>query len=248
MGKTSVKILFLIIISITCFALVACGNLSPGNNTQDTGGGSEEQEENLHADEIAFIENNVANFTFVFASDVSGDLRSNVYDLIDRLRAMGVTVSEPVNHTDASVVSECEIIIGTGVKGRDGKYSVNPYDLGDDGYVVKVIDKKLVIAGGTVAMTEEAFDYFVEQVLCITDETASFESLYVKKDFENLQLTEYPITSVKIGERELSEYTIILDIEEASAFNTDDIRYFKRNLYRKTGYSLEVTDIYKASK
>ena len=247
MRKLTFKILIFTLCALICLGFFGCDTSVPDNSvtepSDDEGTG---ENENLHIDEIAFIENNVANFTFVFASDVSGDLRGEVYSLTDRLRSLGVNISEPVNHTDYEAVTECEIIIGVSVKNREDKYSVNPYELGDDGYVVKAIDKKLVIAGGTSKMTEKAFEYFKEHVLSITDETNSFASLYVKKDFEELKLTEYSISSVKIGERELSEYTILLDIEKASDYNTDDIRYFKRNLYRKTGYALDVGYIEKA--
>lgn len=213
------------------------------NNGETGTGGTGEPEV---PEGIAFIKDNSAAFTFVFASDIGGDLRTKVYDLVDSLRAMGVNIAEPVSHTDTSMVTECEIIIGTGVEGRDEKYSVDPYTLGERGYVVRVIDKKIVIAGGNSKMTETAFDYFVEHVMGINSETASLSSLYVKENFEKLEKTEYEITSVKIGTKDLSEYTLITDIEDAAAFNTDDIRYFRRNLYKSTGYWLDTGEVDKA--
>ena len=246
MKKNLLKILLLVLCLTLAIGLFAC-------DSDETGGGEGEGEGTGNGggqndSEIVLVENNVAKFQFVLATGVSGDDRSTVTNLIAQLRKLGVQISDPVSHTDAGKVADCEIIIGTDVKNRDEKYVISKYDLGDEGYVVRAVDNKVLVAGGSEKMTGNAIKYLIEQLFGITKRTESFENFKLEKNFEYLKETQYLIKSIKIGEREISDYTLIVDLTNSANFSMDYIEKFRSKLYEKAGYWLASSNTANAGK
>ena len=233
---------FLVILMMLGLALscTSCGEGSSdgadtGDNTQQ-GGTENPPVDDEPSENLVLIDENKANFQIVITSETDGSVRKAVENFVSDLQDIGVDVEKLVSDS-ASEVRECEIIVGTNVKGREAKYVLDPHDYGADGYVIKIVDDKVLIGGGTVEQTKTAFDYFVKNVVKLTSKTKEMEKLEVERSYERLKETKYLIDSVKVAGNDLSEYVFVTDLANATNPN---IRKLRQNLYDQTGYWLDL--------
>lgn len=188
---------------------------------------------------LSLISEQKANFKIVYTSASGGDGARVANKLAQQLRKLNVIVDDPVRDTNATAVSECEIIIGCNAKNRPAACSISDRYLGAEGYVIQVIGDRVVIAAGTPSLTASVFSDFVEQTFGITDDTNSLRSLSIDRLYYSEKLTEYKIESVNISGIDLSKYTLVYDLDGIGNFNKSDIESFREDLFDASGYWLE---------
>ena len=235
------KIIILTFVMATVLSLASCNN---GGNTDtapddDTAIGGETNndtppgEDNVHKD-LVLIEDGKAKFKVVVAGGTDAAIRKRVESFISDLKKLGVDVDSYVSGSDAGSITDCEIIVGTDVSHRDAKYVLNPRDYGEDGYVIKVVDDKVLIGGGNAAQTKNAFEYFIKNVVKLTSKTKEMNELTIDRSYERLKETTYLIDSVEIAGTDLSEFVFITNV-----IDSNELAKFQSLLYKNTGYWLE---------
>ena len=246
MKNTFVKFLLLVLALTVVFTFASCGkdtgdgtNDGANDGTGDTGDVTPPEGENNDPDNLVLIEDSKAKFNIVLAYESDSAIRKSVESFIDDLRDIDVEIGDFVTDAPNSEIVDCEIIVGTKVRGRDDKYVLNRRDYGDDGYVIKVVDNKVLIGGGNEAQTKTAFDYFVKNVIKLTSKTKSMEEFKLERSYERLKETKYLIDSIEIAGTDLSEYVFV---SNATGSKNPEINGFRESLYSASGYWLESAD------
>lgn len=102
--------------------------------------------------------------------------------------------------------------------------------LRENDYVIKVVNAKLVVAGGSNEATAVAIKHFAAMFFSDTR-----ESLVLRDDFEYRHEHEYPVEYVDIDGSPLGDYTILY----AEGAQTDAL-FLSDTIRAKTGYLLDV--------
>ena len=250
--KNLIKMLLILALTLCCvFALASCEMIEgilaniPGFSTGDTNDGGEDEGEGneddgkVELEGLALIEGGKANFQIVQATTKGAPLRAKA--LYDRFKELGIELNAPISDSDAAKVTDCEIVIGADIKNREDKVISSRY-LGSDGYQIKVVGNSVVIAGGSDKALTKAYEIFLSQILGINTKTKAgdIDNLAIKEDTEVLKLTDYLIDSIKVAGNDLSEYTLVIDVDKASGFEFPNIDGFREKLYTETGYWLDL--------
>ncbi len=260
MKNNFLKILLLILSLSLAFCLFGCSVETPdgesGDNEDevnkpaepDEGGSSDTIDwENVPLDGLVLIYNNKARFQVVYTVEGGSAAVRAAEELVATLRELGVEVADAVSDKDAADVKDCEIIIGTGARHRGDEVNVGQRYLGAKGYTVRTVGTRIVIAGGSASLTKGLYNDFVENQLGIGKKTTELPEVAIAEDYGIEQLTEYTIPSISVAGVDLSEYTLIIDVEGASNFAFDEIREFPEMLYSVSGYWLDVGTVENAA-
>ena len=241
MKNTFLKLLLLVLAAATVFSLASCGKDSgDGTNdgTGDTGDVTPPDGDENDTENLVLIEDSKAQFKIVIADNVDGATRKSIENFISNLQDIGVEVEDHISDSDKALVTDCEIIVGTGVRNRDEKYVLDPHDYGEEGYVIKVVDNKVLIGGGNETQTKTAFDYFVKNVIKLTSKTKEMEEFKLERSYERLKETKYLIESIEIAGNDLSEYVFVTNLKITGA-NNPTVKSFRDELYSASGYWLD---------
>ena len=107
-------LLLLLIAALAVFAvagLTACSGDEPDDEPDEPA----YPEDELPLEGLILIRKNIAQFKVVIASGAGGEGRRAAGELVELLGdTLGVEISDTVEDKDASAISDCEIIIGTG--------------------------------------------------------------------------------------------------------------------------------------
>lgn len=187
---------------------------------------------------VVLVEDGKANFNVVVTSKAGGSGMFAASSLITKLRAFGIEMNDVAMDTESAGSVGCEIIIGAGASGRGDACNITERELGTEGTIVKIVGNKIVIAGGTEALTAAAFNKFVEESLGITNTTRAVDYLEVDSSCCYTKTSEYIISSITIANNDLSNYGFVLDVSYAMAFGVEDITAFHDKLFEISGYWL----------
>ena len=165
------------------------------------------------ADLPLFIDG-VPTFTIVIADDASDDIKTAARSLQNKLsRNYGIDITVALE--SKSTEAEVEVLIGN-IKSRGDKYSYDEHTLGSKGYVIKLIDTKIIINGGSLESRLSAFEKFTEEILGVkigedifdVTMTAAQTVEYIQRDFN--------ITSLRIDGEEIRGFKIALTIADTT--------------------------------
>ena len=186
--------------------------------------------------ELLLIHNGKALFNVVYTQKSGGSGKRAADGFVKDLRSFGVEVNDAISDKEASQVTDREIIIGSDALNRDD-CCITATSLGADGQMIKIVGKKIVIAGGTPDITAKAFDVYVKTQMKITSKTKTLETLSVASNYVYEKLTEYAIESIKIGSNNLGDYTLVYDLDGFTALNytTSKIKSFASSIFDKSG-------------
>ena len=189
--------------------------------------------------ELVLIQNSKALFNVVYTQKSGGPGKRAADNFVKDLRSFGVEVNDAISDKDASKVTDREIIIGSDALNRED-CCIKATSLGADGQVIKIVGKKIVIAGGTPDLTAKAFDVYVKTQMKITSKTKTLETLSVADDYGYEKLTEYAIESIKIGSKDLDDYTLVYDLSGLESLNYSalKIKDFANSIFDKSGIVL----------
>ncbi len=196
-------------------------------------------EDDLPLDGLVLIRKNVAQFKVVIASGAGSEGRRAARDLVDRLRELGVEISDPIEDKDAAAVTDCEIIVGAGVKNRPDECVISVADLGPQGQTVRVVGNRVVCVGGTINYTRKAVEKLVKEYMGIDANTETKRNVAIALDLNDTALTDYQVDKITIAGNDLAQYKIVCDENDLGAFPyvTDGI---KKAVYNCAGYNLSV--------
>ena len=226
-------------IEIPDFGLGNDSNDDDGDNDKDTGKNDEEGDLPEEAGKLLLIHNSKALFNVVYTQKSGGPGKRAADNFVKDLRSFGVEVNDAISDKDASKVTDREIIIGSDALNRED-CCIKATRLGADGQVIKIVGKKIVIAGGTPDLTAKAFDVYVKTQMKITSKTKTLETLSVSSTYSQEKLTEYAIESIKIGSKDLGDYTLVYDLSGLESLNYSvlKIKDFANSIFDKSGIVL----------
>ena len=189
---------------------------------------------------LVLIENGVANFRVVHTanSESTGAILADMF--VERLRELGVTVSDSVLDVDNVGAFDCEIIIGAEAAGRGDECKITAHYLGREGEVIKRVGNKIIIAATDSSMTQALFNKFVSECLGITAQTTSLDYLEINETCEYENIIKFPISDIFINSVSIDRYELVLDL--ATDMHKDDfsaIYSFADNLRAVSGYRLK---------
>ena len=241
MKKSIIKLLFLAITFSLLLLMPSCSVLEQYGITlpflSDSDDGTEEDEFPEEEGKLLLIHNGKAYFNVVYTQKSGASAKRAADKFVKDLRSFGVEVADAVSDKDASLVTEREIIIGADALNRGEDCCITEAYLGADGQAVKIVGKKIIIAGGTPELTAKAFDVYVKTEMKISSKTKTLETLAVASDYSYEKLTEYAIESIKLGDTDLSDYTLVYDLAGLTALNYNDIKIksFASDIFEKSG-------------
>ena len=194
------------------------------------------------SDILVLVENGKANFRVIHTADLGSVGKLAADSFVEELRALGITVDDPVRDIEIKGDDACEIIIGANAKLRGDECNVTNKYLGRVGEVIRRVGNKIVIAGSTADITVDLFEKFVEEELgiCSTDTAVDYIEVNELYNYENITL--FPINTITINSNPLDDYKLVIDVKSVnSGFDTEGIDSFSDNLYKVSGYRLSVT-------
>ena len=219
-----------------------CGEAMPGATPEEPE--KPEEPEEPVADGLVLIEDGEAKFQFVLQKNASGSINKAIDGVIKSLKEFDVKAEKVFDEPNNA--SECEVIIGS-PENRGDAYKYDMHTLGAEGYLIKVIDGKILIVGGSEAALVEAIEIFTEDFLGITKKTKEITTVTVKESqsIEKIQ-DDYRVTAIKLNGEDMKGFTIAAD-------KKNDYTYpiaisLQQFFYTKTGYWFEIVPLDDADK
>ncbi len=209
-----------------------------GENNGENGGENGGEEDEL--DGLVLISNGVAKFQIVYTAEVGADCIRKANDFVTTLRGFGIEVNDPIPDSDVSRITDCEIIIGANARNRGEDCSISSRYLGEKGYAIKVVGKRVVIAGGSSEYAATAWDSFVRYQMKISNKTTEITSIAIDENYSFESLTKYIVSDVTLGGIDINDYTLVYDLEGMGDYNTGVITQFQQKLYNASGKWPEV--------
>ena len=135
-------------------------------------------------------------------------------------------VTDKTDRYDAGANIPCEIIVGD--TNRQIECDI-AQSLRSDDFSVCVHEKDLVICAGSNSGYEKAVKYITDTLICDGE-------LSVSENFRYVENGEYTIDTLTIGEKNISEYTVVY----TDAFAQKYAEEFAKTAQEKTGYILDI--------
>ncbi len=242
--KNTKRLLFVLLVLTLTLALFACGggDKCKKHVDEDNDGKCDKCGESIEAEaaRVLLFDDGLPTFQFVLGDGIPKNVRDAVNDYTNGMDDIGLDI-EIVNDT-ADNIQDCEILIGD-VVNRGEKYKYDKYTLGNDGYVFKIVDKKIVITAGSDEMLLSAVEEFIEDVLMYDEDTEDMGTLYMEPTQQVTETTEYDITAVKVNGTDIRGYTIAYDNNK---LYKNAAEYIQSAIYAEAGYWLETVTLDKA--
>lgn len=249
MNKTKLSIIAVIALVLIAGVVIAATNvdnitafissLFAGDKPDDEPSEFPEDDEPLEG--LILIRKNEAQFNIITASGAGSAGIRAANDLYERLKTLGIDVNSPIPDVDTESVWHCEIVIGSECQNRGEECVVDERALGFNGYCIKVVGNRVVIAGGSPAKTREAVEIFTEKYLGIVDTTETLRNKAVSQTLNETVLTDYDIDALSIGGQNISQYTVVCDTANPALYPTITST-FTESVSMLTGKYLEVVD------
>ena len=170
---------------IMLFGAVAC---SPSSVTEDTTEGfdttasepetTEEPEETeapleIKEDTLVFVQNNISEYTIIrpeSSTDANRKAASELRSYVQKISGVQIPIK-----TDSEPVGEYEILVGYTNRSADGQFDTAK--LGDEGFVIETVGKKLFIAGSGVRGALYGVYTFLEDYLGCRFYSSDYEKI-----------------------------------------------------------------------
>ena len=184
--------------------------------------------------ELAFIENGTTQFTLVKPIGASDTLLDIIINFRDTFKTKtGITLDLEYEDQDEAVNDDFEILIGktlrpesieklSGLRSKDIFYGI--------------VGNKLVITGGTDDAVAKAVDRFVRNIL---DAASDKKNITLTLENNLYDLGSYYIESMKIGDTDLSNFSIVYADKDHYAAEVFAKR-LQETIRSKAGFTLPV--------
>ena len=247
--KKLVSLLLALTLLFACASVLAScggGETPGGENGGENGGegggtpgGDNTGGEGAPSHMLDLIKDKVANFSIITnQNDVA--ITSAVDEWITKLSGYGVEVERFADYS-INKMQDCEILIGTDLAGR-ADYAVDIHDFGEKGYVIKVVDEKVIICGGNTDSTLEAITLFFEEYIGINIATIDVVDVSISKTLEVLKVQDdYPIKNLTVNGESIKDLYISASRSDVYAFAA--AQELQAALYSNSGAWLDIMHI-----
>ena len=192
--------------------------------------------------DLVLVENGEVKFQIVYADGFSSMLMGKVNKIKTELLGVGIEVDRVADK--ANNAKECELLIGN-VKTRGDKYKTDGHDYGIEGYVIKIIDSKVIINAGSDSALIDAIDKFLKDVVEINNKEKDF-SMVVMKSNQQVEVIQnnYKISSISVDGNNMKGYGIA--INKSNSYHMEAAKILQSTFYERAGYWFEIVDEDKA--
>ena len=191
------KTLFLLALAALLLLFVGCKQTDDGETDVDA------------ADEkpLVLIENGETAYRIV-RSDRGNDTEAAPAILLRRyFNACGVKIGLTTDWEQNGII-ETEVVVGP----TEREFDFDIHTVGDGGYVIKAVGRRLYILGGSTEATMAAVERFLTDFMGYAgdDQTgAPITELSIPADYECTLRQSYDLSDITIGGRSLSEFVIV---------------------------------------
>ena len=217
------RFLLLFTLALTLsFSLISCGD--DGNESE------------VHADaDLPLIVDGEANFTIIMADDLPNKSKSAIRSMQYILKTKH-NIDVEILWESKSTESEVELLLGN-IKSRGEKYAIDGYSYGNEGYAIKLIDKKVVINGGSDEAITTAIKKFSEEIIGTKENEIYYATMREADSFEHIQ-SDFDVTSLKIDGVDIRSFKISADLENSNEKKAAEA--IRESIYLKTGVHLDI--------
>ena len=266
------KLFLLFLAAALIFALVSCGDTCTEHKDLDKDGKCDvcstpvepekcekcvDADENGECDEcgspveikkgpLVLIEDSEAKFQLVISKTSGTKISKAADDFVKDMKKLGVEITLVKDESEENI-KDCEIILGD-VDSRGAKYNFDEHTLGIKGEVITRIDNKIIITAGSTNAIVELFEDFCKDVIGLKSgaKKSDVANVEFKSKQEVLKIqNDYRITAIKVGEDEITGYTIAADLNDQTYL--DAARTLQTTLYERAGYWLEIVALEEAT-
>ena len=189
---------------------------------------------------FALTQDGRAMFQFVFCSNASAEVISEVEQMTARLNGLGAQTQAVADYR-VNAMQPCEILIGADVRYRDEFSDVDVHTVGIRGYIIKAVGERVMIAGGSDDALLEGLHFFAEHYLGVTEDSESLPDVRLSASLFLESVTDdYAITSLTLAGEDIRSYQIAADHARKSAFAA--AQNLQAGIYMYTGAWLEIVD------
>ena len=188
---------------------------------------------------LDLIKDGKITFRLVCSNSLSGEVFAKIDSYVDSIIKLGYEI-ELVRENETFDTEKVEVLIGD-IASRGEEYSLDGRIYGYKGYAVKRIDDKVILVAGSDEAIQKAVNYFFKDLLGYSAGVRRLSDVSISANREVESYQEYRITSISVGEREISDYVIAADKSDTTAWalaNEASELFF---LY--AGYLLNVVEI-----
>ena len=195
------------------------------------------------SEDYLLFKNGEAKFQIVLGSGLTSDVRKLVDEYVKTIRNLGIEL-KVVEDTD-DTKADYEVLIGN-VRSRGNDYKYDMYSLGKEGYIIKAVDTKVLIVGGSKDSLISTIKKFFDDYVGLGEKDPDIENVTIfKKDFKEAPQTGYKIEDVTIDGTSIRGYKIIAELSVAEV--TETANSLQDKFYDKAGIWLPLANITSAT-
>ena len=229
------KIFGLFCLFILVFSLFSCKDKG---DVQGSGNAGADINEQTPVDKTLYLpitEDGKGQINVVSSYSKTADYAAAYKKLMGYFTAKGIDLT--VGYEASEDPDTPELLIGGKINAK-GDYYIDPHTLGDEGYAIRVVGNKIIIAGGTSESLVKAIELLTSSVLDLDNPVTDVSNLAIARSTNIFERQDYPINSVTVGGADLAGYDIVCNTsiatEKACAEKLRNI------LYSNAGYWLNV--------
>ena len=245
--KNTRKILAVLLTLIAVLSLFACGGDGEckggckDKNIDDVCDVCGRELPTATVSDLTLVDGGEAKFQIVIAKDASANVHKRVDDaIVSKMKKNSGTEVTVVNEgSSKDTEQKIEILIG-GVENRGEKYVYDRYMFGAEGYLLKIVDNKIILNAGSDKVLLSLINSFAEDVLR-TNRKSVDRVVMTKAEMKVKVVTDYDVTSLRLNGIDMKGYVIATDtsnsVYKAAAEKMRD------TIYQKTGYYFDTVNI-----
>ena len=243
-------LLILLVMSMTLFTF-ACGEKPCTHKDDDGDGICDSCKEQLKSPEpekkVDLVVDGKTNFQFVLTKDsISKDVIDEIQSIGRKLKDIGASQAKFVYEHKNTSPKEVEVLVGN-VTEYGEEYDFDERSLGTDGYIVKIINSKIIITAGSSKALLKAVKEFGAKITQAPEDGEDVQSLvFTSKDEFYYIKNDYPITSMSFGGEDIRGFTIATYMYNLTYMEA--AKNIQNTLYLNTGYWLDIVPIEQADK
>ena len=184
---------------------------------------------------LHLIEGGVPNFTLVYDHTLDSEVITAINEWSSSAKEINLELSLVAGY-NVNKIQDCEVLVGTTFTGRDG-CTVDVHDYGEEGYVIKAVGERIVIAGGSAMATIAALDLFFESYIGMREGVSTISDVSVPSQLTVEKKQTYDITAVTVGGRNVTrDYCI----QASGEYQRAGAQLLQAALYTKAGLWLDI--------
>ena len=235
------SMLLSLLYSTSCSFMGEQGDLPADDNggiTDDDGEDSSDGEQSEPDAEdpsvLQLIKDKTALFKIVYDSSLDSTVKSEYGKALNKLRAIGISVS--TQSGNLTVVEDCEVLVGSTFRNRP-ELDIDPYVYGGEGYVIRVVDDRVLIYGGSPEATAKAVKLFFETYIGIKDGVTDISDVSVPRSLLVEHKPQYDVSSFTIAGKQVDRSYVI---EANGTAEQTAAELIRSRIYSDTGMWLDI--------